>query len=560
MRQALAVCLGACLAAAACGRSETPAPESGRTDTGTASDRLREVPVPDLTGAEPALQERVRARYASLTAARENPDLSDVELANAYGEVGRLLIAAEFLGDAAPFLLNAQTLAPGEMMWPYYLGHVHRLRHERDRSIEAFAEALRLQPDYVPALVWLAAAHLDRGEAAEADRLFQQALGRQPRSAAARFGLARVALAQGDYARAREQLDAALAEDPGIARAHYLLATAHRGLGDERRAEAHLRRWEEGITPIESLGDGQIPPADPLMEEIGGLLQTAVAYETRGTRALDEGRWTEAIALFREGLAVAPRDATLHQNLGTALLLGGDAAGARAAFAEALRLSPGYARPHFSLGLLMDSSGRDAEAIARFRDAVRYDPQMTDARFSLGEALRRTGALEESLEHYAAVIAMDPSASPARFGRAMALVRLGRYAEARAALEEAVTVHPEQPGLPHALARVLAAAPDASVRDGRRALAIAEALYRQYGANAALLETMAMALAEVGRFQDAVARQGEAIAAAEQGSGPRPAMRDNLRRYQAGVPCRSPWPDDDPVHSPRATGITPLAN
>ena len=31
-------------------------------------------------------------------------------------------------------------------------------------------------------------------------------------------------------------------------------------------------------------------------------------------------------------------------------------------------------------------------------------------------------------------------------------------------------------------------------------------------------------------------------------------MTANLRLYERGQACRTPWPDDDPIHSPRAAG------
>jgi hypothetical protein len=67
-----------------------------------------------------------------------------------------------------------------------------------------------------------------------------------------------------------------------------------------------------------------------------------------------------------------------------------------------------------------------------------------------------------------------------------------------------------------------------------------------------MAETMAMVLAELHRFDEAVKWQQEAISAAKEGK------RDdllaklsvNLRLYQSGQPCRTPWRDDDPVHYP----------
>ena len=60
----------------------------------------------------------------------------------------------------------------------------------------------------------------------------------------------------------------------------------------------------------------------------------------------------------------------------------------------------------------------------------------------------------------------------------MALVRLRRYREARDRLADAMNIYPDQPGFAHALARVLAAAPDDGVRDGRRALALVQTLLK----------------------------------------------------------------------------------
>jgi tetratricopeptide (TPR) repeat protein len=319
---------------------------------------------------------------------------------------------------------------------------------------------------------------------------------------------------------------------------------AYRATGDEQRAAAHVRLWK----------DERLYPADPWMSEITDLVKTAVVYEIRGTQAMDDRKWREAVTLFREGLKVAPSDATLHQNLGTALYLAGDPRAAEAEFEEALRLLPGYAKPLFSLGVLMEERGRDADAIDRFSKAVASDPTMVNARASLADALRRSGKLDAAIAEYTQILAIDPSASDARFGRAMALVRLRRFAEARAVLEEAVRIHPEQPGLAHALARILAAAPEDAVRDGPRALAIMQSLEKSVAPGVSLAETSAMALAETGRFAEAIARQRQAIAMATTARRLDIATRlsENLRRYESAMPARVPWADDDPVHFPRA--------
>ena len=59
-------------------------------------------------------------------------------------------------------------------------------------------------------------------------------------------------------------------------------------------------------------------------------------------------------------------------------------------------------------------------------------------------------------------------------------------------------------------------------------------------------ETMAMTLAELGRFAEAAEVQRALIGAAEMARLP-DAVRHltvNLRRYERGEPCRTPWPAD----------------
>jgi tetratricopeptide (TPR) repeat protein len=511
-----------------------------------------------MAGVEAALQERIRSQHASLMAARES-HAANATVAPLYGEVGKLLIAAEFLREAEPYLANAEMLASGEMAWPYYAGHALRLRNDRERAIAAFGRALMRAPGHVPTLVWLGALELDRGDAKAAHAHFTKAVAGDPRSAAALSGLGRAALALGDAAGARTHLEAAVAADPKAATVRYALAMAYRNLGDPARAEEQLRFWKAGQTsPADTLRDGQTPPADPLMESIGSMLDTAIAYEVRGTRALDRRQWAEAIEHFRRGLEVAPRDATLHQNLGSALFLAGDEAAAEQEFSDALRLSPADARAHFSMGIIHERRGQDREAIARFGDAVKFFPDLVDARFSLADALRRTGRVEDALQHYRQIVQADSSASQAKFGYAIGLVRLGRWEEARAALEDGVGQHPDQPGFAHALARVLAAAPMDAVRNGARAAEIVTSLGRQYGASPALIETRAMALAETGKFTQAAATQREAMAALRSQGRADLAERltANLQRYESGVACRTPWPDDDPVHFPRSSGLS----
>jgi len=502
-----------------------------------------DVPLPDISRAAPDVQAQLREQHAVMTRVVEQPSSSPAERAAAYGDMGKLFVATELYEAAERCFASARQLAPGDMRWPYYLAHVARLANDPARAAGFFEQTLALQPDHVPSLVWLAEMRLAQSRPADAKPLLLKAQSLAPREAAALYGLGRVALEEHDFAGAVRQLEAALALVPSASRVQYPLAMAYRGLGNPQQAEAHLRLR----------GEADLPPADGLMGEIGGLLKNAAAYETRGGQAIDDKRWPDAVRELRQAIAVAPNNGFTRLNLGTALYMTGDANGALEQYQAAVRLRPDLAKAHFAIGVLKETAGDDAAALDAFGAAVRADPASSEAQLSLADALRRTGRVEESLPHYADVLRANPSASQASFGYAMGLVRLKRYAEARDRLAEAARAYPDQPGFAHALARLLASAPDDHVRDGPRALTIMNELLKTQNTLSSA-ETMAMVFAEVGEWDRAVAWQRQTIDAARQAKQPALVARlaANLRLYQQKKPCRIPWADDDPVHRPGA--------
>ena len=526
---ALLVCALSCTS----GRESKTAGEASRD----APDRHAFAPVllPDLSRASESVRRQLRDAYGSLTERIGEPGTTTSQLAQAYGHMGMLLMAAEYPDEAEACFIDAQVLAPDDIRWPYYLGHRYKTRGETLKSVAAFERALRLQPDDQATLVWLAGAYLDQGKPEAAEPLLTRALARQPQSAPALFGLGRAALARSAYADAVQYLERALSLDPRAAAIQYPLAMAYRGLGDMDKAEAHMRLR----------GPGELGPRDPLMLELGSVLESAVAYEVRGAKALDERDWAAAAASFRKGVELAPNEPSLHHKLGTALFMRGDARGAIDQFEEALRLSPGFAKANYSLGVLMGSNGRPDKAIEHLSAAVRDDPAYVEARLRLADVLRATGRLAPALAQYEQAAKLDPRAADAPFGYAMTLIALKRYQQARDRLLEGMKGYPDQLMFAHALVRLLAAVPDERVRDGRAAMRLMQDLRAKEPRTPELDDMMAMTLAELGQCGEAVTWERDAIGAAERAGRTDLVRRmaGNLLRYERGRPCRAAWGD-----------------
>jgi tetratricopeptide (TPR) repeat protein len=440
---------------------------------------------------------------------------------------------------------------PADPRWPYYLAHLRRATGDSAQTIALLNRVLALRPNDLPTLVWLGRAHLDQGEIEQAEQWFTRAQTVAPKTVAVAAGLAQVALARKDFGRAVSLLEEGLVIDPRADSLHAQLATAYRSLGNVEQAEAHLKQWRNTDVPV----------PDPLREDLDLALESGLSYELRGVRVMSDGDYRGAIEFFRRGVELTEGPTqlgrSLRHKLGTALFLNGNTEEAVRRFEEVVRLEPSggqdepSAKAHYSLGIVMASAGRANDAIAHFTKAVAFSPNYLEARVALADALRGSGRIEPALGHYAEAVRVNPRAAEARFGYAMGLVRLRRYAEARDWLIESTRVQPDRPELSHALARLLAAAPDDRVRDGQRALALIKELFSSFKTTD-IGETMAMTMAELGQFDEAVAIQKGVLAAARQGGHQIEVRRmaANLALYQRRQACRTPWPDDDPVHHP----------
>ena len=258
---------------------------------GPAQAALLPVVLPDLGRAHASVRAQLREAYAAaVTAAGPG------RRGEAWGELGRLLVAGEYLDEAESCFRNAHVLAPDDFRWPYYLGHLFRSLRAgwRSRSTSS-SSALRLRPDDLAALTWLGQVHIDAGrpEAAEPHLARARALhpGHPGGAVPARPGRC-------GQARLRRPpwrgLEDALRLEPAATAIRYPLAMAYRGLGDLDTARAYL----DGRSGRRA-GDGAgVTLPDPLMAEVNAALRSPQVHWDLGLVRRREGR------LARGGAAV----------------------------------------------------------------------------------------------------------------------------------------------------------------------------------------------------------------------------------------------------------------
>ena len=529
---AAVACVCALAAAVACG--------SPRRD-------LLPVSLPDVTRVDAGVQTQLRDRYAAIKQAMDT-SAPAADLAGAYGQYGMVLQASEYFDVAEPCYLNAQKLDPSDIRWPYYLANLYKSRGEIDKAEAAFKRALELQPNDLATIIWLARLNLDQGKTDAAEMLFARAYSLAPRTVAVVAGLGRVAVAKRDYAGAVKYLEEGLAMDPDAESLHAPLAAAYRGLGQIEKARPHIGQWR----------NRELPVPDPRQQDMDLLLESGLSYELRGVKAFESRDWLSAMDFFRKGVALThentPLSRSLHHKLGTALFLTGDTAGAQEQFEAVVRQEePGVidestAKAHYSLGVIFDEKGQHPAAVEHLAAAVLYQPNYVEAHLAYADELRRVNNFPLALTQYAEATKINPRSVQAHIGTVVTLVALGRSRDALESITSAVMLYPDRLEYKGALARLLAAAPDDRVRDPKQALAIIDRDLRQQKTTD-VGETVAMALAALGDFDQAVSIQRDVMASAT-GAGLKPAaarMAVNLRLYQQRQPCRRPWPNDQPV-------------
>jgi Flp pilus assembly protein TadD len=262
-----------------------------------------------------------------------------------------------------------------------------------------------------------------------------------------------------------------------------------------------------------------------------------------GSYLLQMGRLDEAIIQYQEALRVKPDDMEVHYCLGCIFLHKGQVDEAITEFQTTLRIWPDYAEGHSSLGDALLQKGKVDEAMAEIQKALQIRPDYAEAHNSLGYALIQKGRMDEAITHLQKLVQLKPDDADGYNSLGYALMQKGRMAEAIAEFQNALQIKPADPTFQNNMAWLLATGPQASLRNGVKAVEIArQASGLTGGESPVILHTLAAALAEAGRFSEAVETAQHALRLAEaQSNTPLAGMlRSELTLYQSGSPFHSP--------------------
>ena len=208
---------------------------------------------------------------------------------------------------------------------------------------------------------------------------------------------------------------------------------------------------------------------------------------------------------------------------------------------KALSMDSQNAKAHTNLGIALWGTGARAEAIAEFRRAVELKSDYAEAHNNLGVALVQTGGFAEAVAHFRAVLQVKPDSAEAHNNLGVALLGTGRFAEAAAHFQKVLEANPNNVAVLNQTAWLLATCRDAAIRNGAAALKLAErAQQLSGGQDPAILDTLAAAYAESGRFAAAMETARRALALATSHNDPplAQALKSRMVLYEAKTAYR----------------------
>jgi len=265
-----------------------------------------------------------------------------------------------------------------------------------------------------------------------------------------------------------------------------------------------------------------------------------MAQTNLGIVLQQKGQKEEAIAHFQKALELDPNKFEIQNDLGHLLSVSGRLREAFPHLEKALEINPNYAEVHYNLGNALLRAGRVAEAIVQLQQALQIDPNHVPALSNLGSAFLQTGRLDESLAHLQKALEIDPDFKAAHFNLANTLLQMGRTEEAVSHLQRVLAIDPNDAEAQKNMAWVLATCPDPRLRDGAKAVELAERASKADSTNPIVGATLAAAYAEVGRFSDAAATAETALQLATSSGNLQLAevIRSHLELYRAHEPFR----------------------
>jgi tetratricopeptide (TPR) repeat protein len=310
--------------------------------------------------------------------------------------VGRVLAAcllACSVVQAAPLTTEVQPATEGASgdtpaAREFRAGIQAQLKGDMLAAGAKFEAALKIDPNYVPALIGMAGVAQSQGNTAQVEQYLQRAERASPKSPAVQLAWGR----------------------------HYLR--------NDRVGEA-----EKAFLKARALAPQTIPP----------LLELGEIY------LRTPGRSDDAVRMYRAAVELDSNNRYAQYGLGVALAATGKRAEAISALEKAAELTPKDPAPFRAIGRLYLEAGELDRALAAFDRGLERQPKFVALMLDRGDVLARMNRLGDAIAQMASAEKLAPDSAEVQFRLGDVYQGAKRYSEAEKAYLKAIALAPKSP-------------------------------------------------------------------------------------------------------------------
>jgi tetratricopeptide (TPR) repeat protein len=269
--------------------------------------------------------------------------------------------------------------------------------------------------------------------------------------------------------------------------------------------------------------------------------EDAITYQSAAMALLDQNRPADALTLLRKAEQSDSRIGEIHNEIAQLLLKKRSLAEARRYQEKAVALAPNNATFLFNLSTIEALLGKPDAARAALQQAIALDPLNAPAYVQTGILALQAGDTAAAITSLRHGLTIEPERADAHLWLGLAFAKNHQYAAAIQSLQDALDRDNRLLPAASRLAWLLATVPDDQLRNGARALQLAEhANQASQFRNPEHLDALAAAYAETGQFERAVETCDKAVELARRMQNEALARLLASRRaiYQARQPFR----------------------
>ena len=289
------------------------------------------------------------------------------------------------------------------------LGRVQTFASRISQAQEAFAGALRLDPQSVDALVGSGELYYRSSRYSEAEARFESALKADADNFAAKIGTAKAWISLERTKEAKDHLKKLAQAYPKEPQVDYWMGRVNELLGQRKDAEADFRAAiqkatlpEQGVPSFVALA-ALLSSTNRGNEASTLLADASTKYpgspelaKARGDVALRSGKLEEAQSQFEAALKKAPDDLSTRFSLGQTFLKMRKFDQAIAVLDAVMKVDPEYPGLALERGLYFEETGQTDEALRMYEDALKKAPNDNDLKLRIASTLVAAGSAKKA--------------------------------------------------------------------------------------------------------------------------------------------------------------------